>query len=308
MFSLGKTLRSVVARTMAVASSAQLVLDKEAPFRRQLIVNKLEYPIVEHCNLSCIHCDHASPLMNPRFTSLEQYDRDLTICSRVLHTHEFCVLGGEPLLHQHLLRFLAIARDRGISDIVTLVTNGALLHKAPPGMWKLIDKLWLSIYPRIVIRPDLETIRRMCADNGVMLYVRNITEFGQRLINHRNSDSESVGLIYSQCKIAHEWRCYSIYNGVFYKCSIAPFTSRRLSLRNVGYEGEHDGVRLDGNPTLRAQIEEYLRCTRPLDACHYCLGTSGSNVPHRQLKRNEVLDSLRSDDPPVNQLINLSGG
>lgn len=115
-----------------------------------LFVRSVEYPIVEHCNLSCQHCDHASPLLPKRFANLDRYSRDLDALSPVLHAQEFRLLGGEPLLHPDLLDFLSVARKSQIANTITLVTNGTLLHQAPSELWKLIDRLWVSVYPRVI--------------------------------------------------------------------------------------------------------------------------------------------------------------
>lgn len=270
-----------------------------------ILVRSVEYPITEHCNLRCIHCDHASPLLPHRFIDPDQYHRDLEAIAPALHTQEFNVLGGEPLLHPELLELLSLTRTSGVTDSITVVTNGTLLHKAPAQMWKLIDKLWLSVYPNVNIRLSLEAIRQLCIENSVLLYVRRTSSFGQRLIDLKNDDSRCVQWIYDRCKLAHEWRCYSIYAGRFYKCSPAPFTQHRLAMRGIVFDGRTDGISLHGNRALRDDLENYLRSMRPLAACSYCLGTSGFDVPLRQLKRDELLEG----SPPkvsIETLINKS--
>src|SRR5689334_13886640 len=109
----------------------------------RMMVRSVEYPVSQHCNLSCAHCDHASPLLPAKFADVGQYERDLERLSRVLCAEEFRLIGGEPLLHPDVLRLLEIARASGIAASITLVTNGLLLRSAPPALWELIDTLWL---------------------------------------------------------------------------------------------------------------------------------------------------------------------
>jgi hypothetical protein len=59
-----------------------------------LRVRSLEYPILEHCNLTCEFCDHASPFLTPGFVDPEQCRRDLEAIAPVMRAEEFRVLGG----------------------------------------------------------------------------------------------------------------------------------------------------------------------------------------------------------------------
>lgn len=268
-----------------------------------ITVRKLEYPITEHCNLRCIHCDHASPLLRPWCVNVQQYRQDLEAAAQVLHAQEFCVLGGEPLLHPDLLRLLSIAREVRIGDKITLVTNGTMLHKVESDLWKMIDTLWLSVYPGVKLRPSLEDLHGICSDNGVALDVHRTSSFTRRLLYRKNPNPESVAWIYERCKLAHEWSCYSIYVGRFFKCSPAPFMQQRLALNNIAFHAPADGVSLHDNPFLRNDIEQYLLSNCPLEACAYCLGSSGFDVPHRQLRKQEILDVHGADQEEIESMI-----
>jgi hypothetical protein len=94
--------------------------------------------------------------------------------------------------------------------------------------------------------------------------------------------------IFSECKTVHEWSCHSVYEGRFYRCSVAAFMKQRMALRGCEFDNHTiDGVPLYGNPNLREEIDACLRDPEPLAACSYCLGTSGPSLPHRQLNRHE---------------------
>ena len=86
------------------------------------VVRKLEYNVTHHCNLKCDHCDHLSPFFGPKDAefnssiSLVEFEKQIGILSRYVHTEEFLILGGEPLLHKNILEFLKLLRARKIAD------------------------------------------------------------------------------------------------------------------------------------------------------------------------------------------------
>jgi len=269
-------------------------------------VHSLEYPITEHCNLRCANCDHASPILNERFAALERFSSDLKAVAPFMRADDLRILGGEPLLHPQLLDFLRIARTVGISNTITLVTNGVLLHQAPPELWSLIDRLWVSVYPKVTLRLDLESIRVLCKQHGVLPDIRMIESFHQTIVNHKNGNPALVQRVYDRCKLAHEWMCYTLYDGYFYKCAPAPFLAKRLARRGLSPGPASDGVKLTFDPELREQLRAYLSCEQPLEACSYCLGSSGAELSHHQLNGAGLMKILSADDPPYPELILLT--
>jgi|SRR5262252_7927445 len=269
-------------------------------------VKTVEYSITEHCNLSCAHCDHASPLLEARFADVEEFRRDVNELAGAMYAQQFLVIGGEPLLHPRVLDFLEIARTSGISAGVTLVTNGTLLSTASSRLWTLIDRLWLSVYPKSAPRIDLEEVKRRCIEHEVFLDMREIGQFRQTLTNTRNDDPALVQAVYDRCELAHRWSCYSIHGGRFYKCSPAPFIKRLLDLRGVEFDDTDDGIQIFGEPMLGDRLQEYLASPVPLKACSYCLGTSGGYRPHRQLNKREAAEALNHVDGPIETLIDLN--
>ena len=246
----------------------------------------VEYNLTEHCNLSCYLCDHASPLLAKKFAVVEEFVRDLEALASVFHSTQLRIVGGEPTLHPQLLPILSEARRIGIADNIVLLTNGVQLHRMPAELWELIDDLWISVYPGVNRRLDDDECARLCEAHKVRLDYTRIHEFDKTLINNRIDDPALVGAIFAECKNANEYSCHTVYDGRFYRCSIAPFMGQRLALRGTSFDNrEIDGVALHGNANLRAELESCLNGRTPLAACSYCLGTSGPKAAHRQLNR-----------------------
>ena len=185
----------------------------------------VEYNLTEHCNLSCYQCDHASPLMAKKFASLADFERDIRAFAEAVHVEEFRLVGGEPLLHPQLIEFMRVARETAIGDAIKVYTNGMLLHTMPDEFWALTDILWVSTYPGVRRRMSDEVIAAKCDEHGVLLDLRpTITEFNRSCINNPVEDAGLVSRIFSQCKMANEYSCFAIYDGMFFRCSVAPFT------------------------------------------------------------------------------------
>lgn len=266
--------------------------------RQKVRMFGVEYNLTEHCNLSCYQCDHASPLMPKKFALLADFERDIRAFAEAAHAEEFRLVGGEPLLHPQLLDFIKVARESGVGDKIKIYTNGQLLHTMADEFWALTDVLWVSTYPGIRRRMSDEAIAAKCAEHGTLLDLRpTITEFNRSVINNPVEDHDLVSRIFSQCKMANEYSCFSIYEGMFFRCSVSPFMQARLSMKGIDFPGpEVDGIRIHGNPRLRDDLEARVRSKEPLRACTYCLGSSGPMIAHRQINRQGGKAWLEEDN------------
>jgi hypothetical protein len=273
-------------------------MDALVSSRQKLSVSAAEYNLAEHCNLSCYQCDHASPLVAKKFASLAEFERDMRALSQAVHLSELRLVGGEPLLHPQLIEFMKATREIGIADEIKVYTNGVLLHTMPDEFWAQTDTLWVSTYPGVRRRMSDEAIAAKCAEHGVLLDLRPvITEFNRTCINNPVEDKDLVKRIFRSCKMANEYHCFSIYDGMFFRCSVAPFTQKRLALAGIKFPGpEVDGIKIHGNPHLREEIDARLKSNEPLTACTYCLGSSGPMIPHRQMNRQGCKAWLEEDN------------
>ena len=273
-------------------------MDALVSTRPKIRVSGMEYNLAEHCNLSCYQCDHASPLVAKKFPSLSDFERDMRALSEAVHLGELRLVGGEPLLHPQLLDFMRVTREIGIADAIKVYTNGVLLHTMPDEFWAQTDVLWVSTYPGVRRRMSDDEIAAKCAEHGALLDLRPvITEFNRTCINNPVEDKDLVRRIFGQCKMANEYSCFAIYEGMFFRCSVAPFTQKRLQLAGIEFPGnEVDGIPIHGNPHLREEIEARLKSKEPLAACTYCLGSSGPMIPHRQMNRQGCKAWLEEDN------------
>jgi MoaA/NifB/PqqE/SkfB family radical SAM enzyme len=259
----------------------------------------VEYNLTEHCNLSCYLCDHASPLLPKKFASLNDFSRDFNALARVFHSTQLRLVGGEPLLHPQLPLFLREARRIGIAESIVVITNGVQLHRAPSELWELIDQLWISVYPGVDRKLKDEDCAQICEAHNVQLRFGRMLEFNRTLLNKRIEDPNLTKAIFRECKNADDYSCHTVYEGRFYRCSIAPFTRQRLAVRGVDFDNRSiDGVALHDNANLYEDLNACLNGRKPLAACSYCLGTSGPAVAHRQLNSRGRSNWLAEDSGP----------
>lgn len=255
----------------------------------------VEYNLTDHCNLKCYACDHASPLLPPRFARLEDFVSDFEALAGAFHSEELRLVGGEPLLHPDLALFLEEGRRIGVADSIVVYTNGVLLHEMPEAFWTLIDQLHVSAYPGVRRRLDDEACAKMCRKHGVKLQIDHVERFYKCLLSRPIADERLVGAIFQACEAANV--CLTVQDGRFYKCSAAAIIKPWLALHEVDFENRaSDGVALHANPNLRGDLKHYLDSRAPLAACTYCLGTSGSPRAHRQVDRAGCAKWLKEDD------------
>ena len=256
----------------------------------------LEIMAAHGCNLVCRSCTHASPVLRPKdIADPETTARDLTQLARAYRARRVKLLGGEPLLHPDLVALADAVRSSGITDNLTVVTNGVLLPRQGPDFWAAVDEVWVSIYPGFEpAEADVTRWDELAAEHSVTLTLHRYAEFRESHSEFGTTDRKLVQRIYDTCDIAHLWRCQTVINGVFYKCPEAYF------LPVLRGEEPQDGLVLTAEGDLRERLLAYLNSAEALYACRFCLGTVGKAFPHQQVRRKAWRDPQRK---PTEELI-----
>lgn len=108
--------------------------------RRRDMIPILHFHLTDHCNLNCRGCDNFSPLAPDTFTETEAFEADCRRMAQLMGTRnrikEIQLLGGEPLLHPQVTRFMDIARSCFPHTPINLVSNGLLLPKEDERFWE----------------------------------------------------------------------------------------------------------------------------------------------------------------------------
>ena len=249
---------------------------------------KIEFNVSMHCNYACRDCSHHAPLLRSEHAALDHFEADLAALEKVYRVQRLRLVGGEPLLHKGLLGFVERVKASPIARQVHLVTNGALLDRAPDELFRQIDVISISWYPDG--RCDAAAISRArarCERFDTRLHVDQVQGF-RAMDSDLPLAPEQAGEIFRTCQIAHSWYCQTFYAGRFYLCSRPLVTAPARARKGLDTPdlAALDGIELHA-PHLRERLAAYLARPEPLGSCSYCLGTVGRYRPWRLLDRDE---------------------
>jgi organic radical activating enzyme len=281
--------------------SAAVVRARTASTVKKIENSRCEINVVEHCNLSCRSCSHLSPLMPRTIVSAEQIAHQLGLLGRVYHARWVRLVGGEPLLHPHLIDVIEAARGSRVADRVSVVTNGVLLARMDNEFWRAIDAIEVSLYPGKTLDRDARArFTKLARMHDVDLRLVDVGEFRESFSTRGTDDDRLVRRIYSRCEIAHVWRCHTVADGYFYKCSPAYFLPKAVPAC-ASYD-KKSGVEISDSDGFAVALHEYLDSPDPLPVCRNCLGTAGKRFAHEQVRRANF---ITLQDRPVEELVDF---
>jgi len=260
-----------------------------------------EINAVDHCNISCLDCNHASPVCAARVADPEAVCRDLSGLARHYKPDVVKIIGGEPLLHPELPELVRAVRRSAVSERIMLVTNGLLLRKMPSQVWEEIDELELSIYPETghLLARDMPYIQAMLEKSRTKLSRYCYKNFRVTFSTAGSRDKELAQRIYRTCELARLWGCQSVHEGHFFKCPMSIYVPRILD-RKQFYDYRENGVGIHAGPGFRERLIAYLESKEPLRACHNCLGSVGIRRDHRIINK---ADWLSGHAVPTEELV-----
>lgn len=249
----------------------------------------IEIQAAEHCNIRCAGCSQSSPFLPPTFPDIEDIYRSLRRLSGMLRAGRATILGGEPLLNPNLIQLLTVVRDSGIFDRIYVTTNGVLLEQVATEFWELVDVVEISVYPstRRKVHAVMGHLYERAWLSRTELHLLPTPKFRHITLTEHIGDNRVVRDIYSRCYFRHF--CHTLHNERLYKC--APSTHIPELVGRVGNTppGNHDSyIPIDDATNLRDRLIAFFRSDVPMEVCHFCVGSSGSEFTHRQLSASEV--------------------
>lgn len=255
---------------------------------------------VEHCNLSCLDCNHASPVMPQGFVDPADIMPALRNLAGVYQPRTLNLIGGEPLLHPKLVELIQAMKTIGMGKHVSTVTNAILLGRMPDQFWDEINALELSVYPKTNVNEAfLEEVKSRARKHSVRMEAFSFDRFRATFSAQGTTDTTLVKRIYNSCEIANLWGCHTVFGKYFYKCPQAIYAPQIPGTRAT-HDFTEDGVPLDKKEGLFGKLYDYLDSDEPLKACGYCLGTVGKMRPHQFVKPEEW---AAYHDVPAEELI-----
>lgn len=227
--------------------------------------------LCDHCNLNCKGCGSFAPLAKATFLKTEDYMKDAKRLSQLSGgvIHHINILGGEPLLHPDLTKFIKITRELFPIGNINLVTNGVLLLKMNDEFWNVIRECDVVLAPtKYPIDVNYDEIERKAIENGVRFdYFGDATyenSWIHTVITERGNRNELHSFL--ECSNAND--CAVLRNGKIYPCPRAA----KIELFN-NYFGtdfritDKDYIDIHADICL-ADIMEFL--SKPIPFCKYC--------------------------------------
>ncbi len=233
--------------------------------KSKIISEKLEINVTNQCNLSCKGCSHLSPICTHHEFDTQLLKASLQKLGQCFHCDTARLLGGEPFVSEKLSEIIKIVRESGISDTITVVSNGLLINEKHSEVLNMIDVLEISDHHTGLQVDKLERLTK----GRCKLVVLDFEAFREPYSEQGTENSDLIKKIYKTCLIAHIWKCYNLENGYFYKC---PQAHTLKSIKNLAV----DGVDILATEDLKTALEQYIASDCPLSACKYCLGAVGN--------------------------------
>ena len=224
-------------------------------------LNYLEVDIVDHCNLNCRGCTHFCSLAEEKYMNPEEFRKDLSeLVKKIPKIAMFRILGGEPLLHKDINKFLQYSRELLPESDIRLVTNCILLNKMTDDFWETLKKynigMDLSKYPPLT-KQFLDSLDKIDEKQARLKHVQVCNKFYLPLSPVEND----AGLSFKKCSEV----CKTIKNGKLYHCPIGAFIFRYNKKYNKALP-EETGINI--YKSSAQEIKEYLET--PMETCKYC--------------------------------------
>jgi MoaA/NifB/PqqE/SkfB family radical SAM enzyme len=225
--------------------------------------------VADHCNLNCKGCDHFSPIADENYLDIDNFKRD---CERiaVLTKNRVALiklLGGEPLLHPHIIDILDITRTYFKNSHIIILTNGVLLLKQSKEFWESCKKnnigINISSYPIIIDRASIEHLAK--THNVVLEYVGGQVKEMWRIPFDING-KQDIDFNIKKCFRFN--KCIFLQDGKLYTCPMIPCIKHFNKYFNKNLEvTERDYIDIYKARSIR-EILKFL--CKPVPFCRYC--------------------------------------
>ncbi|MAG92060.1 hypothetical protein CMO83_05270 [Candidatus Woesearchaeota archaeon] len=213
--------------------------------------------------------------MDKHFVDAEKLSHELEQSSDLISIGTLCLIGGEPLLHPDLADVVEACANSGISKHVRVVTNGLPVSRITGDVWKNVDEVYVSLYGQAKLSEEkIQLFREIAEENQIALRVASYPQFRETFSQNPSADEALTERVFKACEVAHNWKCYTLDEGILYLCPQSLFIPR------VQPEVKTEGVSLLDPKTTPQQIRDFLSRDTPLDACKHCLGSAGSLFSH----------------------------
>lgn len=250
-------------------------------------VPRIEIHISEHCNLNCQSCSHFSPIANPEFLSLEEFEKDIKRLSELTQKIGFInILGGEPLLNPKCCEYLETARKYFPDVQINLVTNGILLPAQKDSFYEDLAKNNITLTPtKYPIKVNWNKVKDSCKKYNVNLNFYNsekVIKTSYKIpLDINGKGHEQIN--YLKCIFPG---CIQLHKGRIYRCPIAAYIKHFNKFYNQNLEiGEGDYLDIYKIKDVQ-EILDYI--IKPIPFCRHCVTNKAISGLKWQLSSKKI--------------------
>jgi Molybdenum cofactor biosynthesis enzyme len=234
------------------------------------IFPRVQYPVVDQCNLNCRGCSSYANIAKPAFVTCEEFEQDMKAMKEKIKKIElFVFYGGEPLLHPDLGSLIRIFRDIYPITPVEIISNGLLIPQISESLAEVIREsggivLDITQYPPT--RKMLSKIVTFLDENALDYKIGEPLEEFFRILVREEQDAEAV---YRRCK--DTFYCKTVRKGRLYPCPTIPFTFERLDFFDIQLnESEKEESYFDLYHGIENVWDILVRLRDPFALCKFC--------------------------------------
>ncbi|MCM1450533.1 MAG: radical SAM protein [Clostridiales bacterium] len=241
--------------------------------QRRAMPLRMEFSLVDHCNLNCKGCTHYCPIAPEHFMTTGEVEAALRHLAGVddkMLAGGIYLLGGEPLLHPDIETVCRLTRRYFPGTTIKILTNGIKVMSMPPSFWHTCRLtgtiLSVTIYP---INIDYKAIEARCKEEGVTYEIFHETAsdgyfFTKHTIDDRNPGNRHINHL--RC---YQVGCLTLRDGKIFPCSTAAYAhivNARFG-RHFEIVDNKDYINVS-DVTCAADLERLKNRSTPF--CRYC--------------------------------------
>lgn len=181
----------------------------------------LDYHLVDSCNLNCASCLHYSSVAKKdSFIDIGKMEREMILLhdktSSGKKLRQMRLLGGEPLLHPHIVDCLSLARKYFPKANLTIWTNGILLPKMGKDFYDACRKYNIDITISDYKILDTEETASKTRQEGIVCDVAE--NMGDRWLSKSIRLTPGIVDCFKYCDMSYE--CNTYRDGKVYLCPL----------------------------------------------------------------------------------------
>lgn len=227
------------------------------------ILPYLETHLTDHCNLNCRACNHFCPISEEIYWDVNQFETNLKILESKFSIQKLRLLGGEPLLHPEIIKFITISRTTLPNTDIRIVSNGALIKSMKSDFWEACKKYNITIdiskYPPL--NENFDNITKCVTDNHCKVgFINPISKFWISLNQDGSSNAKET---FENCTAFRD--CVTLYKNKIYKCPIGAYIYKYNKYYNEQI-AEENGIDIENHSA--EEILNYLNT--PMPTCSFC--------------------------------------